>query len=162
MNDAVLHHEDVREKSLVKGMLAGLIGGLAATAAKTLAERFYPPRTHGEPEPTEMLAEKIAGHPLSGTQKVVAAETIHWGFGALTGAAYGGLAEYFPAATSKEGASYGIALASLTHGSALPALGLSAPPEDQTTREQTTEAATHIVYGMVTETVRSFVRKMLG
>ncbi len=149
------------ERSLAKGMFAGLIGGLVATAAKSVGERFFPPRTHGEPEPTEVLAEKVAGHSLAPTQKSAAAESIHWGFGALTGAAYGGLAEYFPQATQKEGASFGLALATLTHGNALPALGLSADPEHQTTREHTSEMATHVLYGVVTEVVRSSVRRFL-
>lgn len=149
-------------KSLAKGVLAGLVGGLVATAVKTLAERIYPPRTHGEPEPPAVLAEKIAGHPLHGTEKTMAVEAIHWGFGALTGAAYGALAEYYPAATAKDGASFGLALATLTHETALPALGLAAEPEQQSTREHTSEMATHVVYGMTTETVRRFVRKILG
>jgi putative membrane protein len=151
----------VQEKSLAKGLLAGLIGGLVATAAKSIGEKFYPPRTHGEPEPPEVLAEKIAGHELSGPAKAIAAETIHWGFGAGVGAAYGALAEYFPAATAKDGASFGIALATLTHEGALPAMGLSAPPEEQTTREHTSEVATHVLFGIVTEMVRRYVRKML-
>ena len=160
-----MQDEPVLEKSLVKGMLAGLIGGLAATAAKTIAEKFYPPRTHGEPEPPAVLAEKISdrvGHRLSATEKAVAVETIHWGFGALTGVAYGALAEYFPAATAKDGASFGLVLATLTHETALPAMGLSAEPEEQTVRERTSEMATHVVYGLMTETVRRFVRKRLG
>jgi putative membrane protein len=153
------------ERSLVKGMLAGLIGGLVATAAKTIAERVYPPRTHGEAEPPATLAERISGglgHHLTTGERTVAVGTIHWGFGALTGAAYGGLAEYFPAATAKDGASFGLALAGLTHETALPAMGLSAAPEEQTTRERTSEMATHVVYGLMTETVRRFVRKRLG
>jgi putative membrane protein len=149
-------------RSLAKGLLAGLIGGLVATAAKTLAERIYPPRTHAEPEPPEVLAEKVAGHELARTQKEVATEAIHWGFGALTGAAYGALVEYYPAATAKDGAGFGMALSSLTHGSMLPAMGLGAAPEEQTTRERTSEMTTHVVYGVVTETVRRVVRKMLG
>jgi putative membrane protein len=149
-------------RSLAKGLLAGLIGGLVATAAKLVAERMYPPRTHGEPEPPEVLAEKIAGRELAVREKTAAAESIHWGFGALAGAAYGGVVEYFPAATSKDGAAFGMALSSLTHGTALPAMGLSAAPEDQTARERTSEVATHVVYGVVTETVRRVVRKMLG
>lgn len=148
-------------KSLLKGMVAGLIGGLVATAAKSIAERVYPPRTHGEPEPPSVLAEKLAGHELTADQKVVAAETIHWGFGALTGAAYGALAEFYPAATAKDGAGFGMALASLTHEGALPAMGLSAPPEQQTTRERTSEMASHAIFGVVTETVRRVVRKVL-
>lgn len=153
--------EPMPEKSLLKGAIAGLIGGLVATAAKSLAEKVYPPRTHGEPEPPAVLAEKVAGHSLAETPKTIAAETIHWSFGALTGAAYGALAEFYPAATAKEGASFGLTLASLTHGSALPAMGLSAEPQQQTTREHTSEIATHIIYGLVTETVRSIVRKLL-
>jgi putative membrane protein len=161
MNDTDELEETTYGRSLAKGLLAGLIGGLVATAAKTLAERIYPPRTHGEPEPPDLLAEKLVGHELAGTEKEVATEAIHWGFGALTGAAYGALAEYYPAATAKDGAGFGMALSSLTHGTMLPAMGLSAEPEEQTTRERTSELATHVVYGVVTETVRRVVRKML-
>ena len=157
----VSYEVEVTQRSLWKGLLAGLVGGLVATAAKSLAEKVYPPRTHGEPEPPEALAEKIAGHPLGEETKEVAAETIHWAFGALTGAAYGALAEFYPKATAKEGATFGLALMSLTHESALPAMGLAAPPEEQTTREHTSEAASHLLYGTVTERVRSMVRKAL-
>jgi putative membrane protein len=160
-NELALPTHETKQQRLLKGLLAGLIAGLVATAAKTLAERFYPPRTHGEPEPPDVLAEKLAGHALHGTEKAVASEAIHWGFGALTGAAYGALAEFYPAATSKEGASFGLALMQLTHESALPALDLAAAPEDQTLREKSSEAATHVLYGVVTEKVRSVVRKLL-
>ena len=152
----------IRPKSLAKGILAGLIGGLIATAAKTVAEKAYPPRTHGEPEPPELLAEKIAGHELTLVRKKAASEAIHWGFGAATGAAYGALAEYLPTVTSKDGASFGMALVTLTHQGALPMMGLAARPGEQTTREKTSEMTSHIVYGVVTETVRRLVRRMLG
>jgi putative membrane protein len=155
--------EDMKmERSLMKGLVAGLIAGLAATAAKSLAERIYPPRIHGEPEPPAVLAEKIAGHELHGEAKTVAVEAIHWGFGAAAGAAYGVLAEYYPAATAKEGASFGLALMALTHEGALPAMGLSEPPEEQSSREHSSEAATHLLFGVVAERVRSLVRGMLG
>ena len=157
----VSYEMDSKQKRLLKGLLAGLIAGLAATAAKTLAERFYPPRTHGEPEPAEVLAEELAGHELDAGTKEIAGEAIQWGFGALTGAAYGALAEFYPAAADKEGATFGLALMTLTHGKALPAMGLAAAPEDQTLREQTSEAASHVLYGVVAERVRSMVRKML-
>ena len=149
------------QQRLLKGLLAGLIAGLVATAAKTLVERFYPPRTHGEPEPSDLLAERIAGHPLDDRTKEIAGEAIQWGFGALTGAAYGALAEFYPQATAKEGATFGMALNTLTHEKALPALGLAAEAEDQTFREKSSEAASHVLYGVVTEKVRSVVRKLL-
>jgi putative membrane protein len=147
--------------SLWKGLVAGLIAGVAATAAKTIAEKFYPPRIHGEPEPPEVLSERIAGHPLDDSTRFVASESIHWGFGAAAGAFYGALAEFYPAVTSKEGANFGLTLMALTHTSALPAMGLSAPTEQQSEREQTSEAATHLIYGVVAERVRSIVRNML-
>jgi putative membrane protein len=151
----------MQKRSLAKGLLAGLIGGVVATAAKTLAEKLYPPRIHGEPEPPVVLAEKIAGHELSPVEKRTAAETIHWGLGAATGAVYGAVAEYFPAATDKDGAGFGMVLATLTHEGALPAMGLSAAPEEQTAREHTSEMATHVIFGVVTESVRRFVRARL-
>ena len=150
-----------RKPDLWKGLLAGLVGGLVATAVKTAAERMYPPRTHGEPEPPEVLAEKLAGHSLDAPTEAVASEAIHWGFGAVAGAAYGALAEFYPAATAKEGATFGLTLMALTHDTALPAMGLGAPPEEQTAREHTSEAATHALYGVVTEKVRSWVRGFL-
>jgi putative membrane protein len=147
--------------SLWKGLVAGLAAGVAATAAKTLAEKLYSPRIHGEPEPPELLAERIAGHPLDDTTKLVAAQSIHWGFGAAAGAFYGALAEFYPAATSKAGASFGLALMALTHEGVLPAIGLDAPTEQQSEREQTSEAATHLIFGVVAERVRSIVRDIL-
>jgi putative membrane protein len=155
--------EEIRmERSLAKGLLAGLIAGLVATAAKSLAEKYYPPRIHGEPEPPEVLAEKIAGHSLRGETKTVATEAIHWGFGAATGAAYGALAEFYPAVTAKEGATFGLTLMALTHETTLPAMGLSEKVDEQSPREQTSEAATHLIYGLVAERVRSLVRGLLG
>ena len=148
-------------RRLAKGLLAGLVAGLAATAVKRLAEKYYPPRVHGEPEPREVLAERLAGHELDEDTREVAGETIQWTFGALTGAAYGALAEFYPAATAKEGASFGIALMSLTHEGALPAMGLEAAPEDQSMREKTSGAASHVLYGVVAEKVRGWVRPLL-
>lgn len=149
------------ERVLWKGLVAGLVAGAVATAAKMVAEKFYPPRVHGEPEPPEVLAEKIAGHELAPATKKAAGEAIHWSFGLAAGAAYGAAAEYFPAATAKEGASFGLVLMGLTHESALPAMGLDAPAEEQSTREHTSEAASHILFGVVAERVRSFVRGRL-
>jgi putative membrane protein len=150
------------ERSLWKGLAAGVVAGLVATAAKSVAERFYPPRVHGEPEPPEALAEKIAGHHLDRKTRHAAGEAIHWGFGMAAGAAYGAAAEYFPAAKAKEGASFGLVLMALTHESALPAMGIGAAAEDQSEREHTSEAATHILFGVVAERVRGFVRGLLG
>ena len=52
-------------------------------------------------------------------------------------------------------------LMALTHEGALPALGLSAEPADQTKREKSSEMVTHVVFGLVAETVRRFVRSRI-
>ncbi len=148
-------------RSLAKGLVAGLVAGLAATAAKSFAEMMFPPRVHGEPDPTEVLAEKVAGHALDRETKTKAGKAIHWGFGAAAGAAYGALAEYYPAATDKEGATFGLALMTLTEETALPAMGVTEAVEEHTARERTSEATSHLVYGLVAERVRSFVRSLL-
>jgi putative membrane protein len=150
----------VRQRSLMKGLVAGLIGGLVGTVAKTFAERLFPPRTHAEPEPAAVLAERATGHGLA-LKQTLATEGIHWGFGAAAGAAYGALVEFFPAASAKEGASFGIALETLTHEGALPALGLAMEPEQMSTRERASEMTSHVVYGVATEMVRGTVRAWL-
>lgn len=149
------------KKSLWKGLLAGAIAGAVATVAKTLAEKYYPPRVHGEPEPSDVLVEKLAGHSLDSKSKAVASGALHWGFGVAAGAAYGALAEFYPAASSRGGATFGLTLLTLTHETALPALGLEASLEDQTPREHASEAATHVVYGVVAERVRRLARRVL-
>jgi putative membrane protein len=154
--------ETKTQRSLAKGLVAGLIAGLAATAAKTAAEMLFPPRVHGEQNPAEVLAEKVAGHELDRETKTNAGKAIHWGFGAAAGAAYGALAEFYPAATAKKGATFGLTLMALTEETALPAMEVAEPAEDQTPRERTSEATSHLVYGLVAERVRSFVRGLLG
>lgn len=151
----------MKRSSVVKGLLAGLIGGLAGTFAKNVVERIYPPRSARKEDPTEVLVDKVSGSTLTNHQEETAAEAIHWGFGAAAGAAYGGLVEYYPAASARNGAAFGIALMGLTHESSLPALGLSAAPEELSAHEQSSEAVSHVVYGVATETVRSLVRKLL-
>lgn len=149
------------QRSLWKGLAAGALAGIAATAAKSVAEKFYPPRVHGEAEPPAVLAEKLAGGSLNASSKIAATEAIHWGFGTAAGAFYGVLVEFYPAASAKGGASFGLALMTLTHEAALPSLHLSEPANEQSPREHTSEAASHLLYGVVTERVRSVVRGLL-
>jgi len=150
-----------RKKSLAKGLIAGLAGGLAGTAAKMFAERIFSARLQGEPEPVKRLSQGFAGHELALPQKAAAAERIPWALGGAAGAVYGGLAEFYPAATAKRGANFGLVLATLTEEGALQGLGLAAEAEGQTMRGRTSEMTSYAVYGVVTEAVRRLVRWML-
>jgi putative membrane protein len=133
-------------KSLARGLLAGLVGGLAGAVAMTLAERLIPQPAPSEPESPD---------------RAVAVETVRWGFGAAVGAAYGVVAEFYPSATAKEGASFGMALEALSHEGALPALGFLMKPQQNTAQGFASGITSHVVYGVTTEVVRGFIRKRL-
>jgi putative membrane protein len=152
-----------KHKSLAKGLIAGLIAGLAATAAKTLAERIFPPQPKLCPEPPVPATERMMGETQAALAKARQSEAFRWGLGASAGAAYGAVAEFYPEATARHGASFGLALEALNHEAALPALGLAAEPESgtQTTREHTSEITSYVVYGVTAELVRRLVRRWL-
>jgi putative membrane protein len=141
-----------RKKSLAKGIAAGLIAGLAGAAAKMLAERIFPRHAH-EAGPTQ-----LDGHSLAVIEKP---DKVQWALGSAAGAVYGGLAEYYPAATARNGASFGLVLATLTEEGALQGVGIEPDPEDDSVRGRTSEMTSYAVYGIVTETVRRFLRRFL-
>jgi putative membrane protein len=131
-----------KPRSLAKGLIAGLIGGVAGTVAMAIAERIFLASAQDETEP--------------GTKHT--ADGIRWGFGAAVGAAYGAVAEFYPAATTNDGASFGVTLEALAHQGMLPAVGLLTK---KSAADGATEMTAHLVYGVATETVRGFVRKRL-
>ena len=145
-----------RERSLAKGIAAGLVAGLVGVVAKTLAERMFPPRAPSEPQPADASLAKRAEAAVA-----TPGSSIPWQFGAITGAAYGALAEFYPAATAKEGAAFGMAVETLTHEEPLPALGISLPVGSESTRERISEMTSHVVFGLTVEFVRRTIRKIL-
>ncbi len=150
-----------KRKSLARGLIAGLIAGLAATAAKSLAERIFPPQPNHPPEQQGPAAEHTMGETQAALAKARQSEAFRWGLGATVGAAYGAVAEFYPEATARHGASFGLALEALGHEAAQPALGLAAQPEDQTARERGSEITSYVVYGVTAELVRRLVRRWL-
>jgi putative membrane protein len=144
---------------IAKGLLAGLIGGVAGSAAKLIGEAIYPPRTLGQEAPPALFVEKILGQPLSKSQQTLASQGFHWTFGPGLGAAYGVAAEFVPQVTALYGVAFGWAVLVGTHESVLPVLGLVEPPLQQPLQEQTSEIATHALYGFVTELVRRFLMR---
>ncbi|MBS1822634.1 MAG: DUF1440 domain-containing protein [Acidobacteria bacterium] len=150
-----------RKRSFAKGAVAGLVGGIVAVAAKNAAERLYPPRSKRESQPPTLVARKGAGTGLAIKGKSPAQQTLHFGLGAAAGAAYGAAVEVYPAATSKQGASFGMALIAINQDHTLPILGRFAKAEPQTKREHTSELVSFVVFGVVTETVRRVVRRLI-
>ena len=147
------------QRLIAKGLLAGAIGGLAGSAAKLAGELIDPPRSEGQEPPPAVLAEKLAGHPLSKHQQTIATQAFHWTFGAGIGAVYGVAAEVAPIVTLAFGVAFGEVVLLLTHESTLPLLGLDRPPAQQPLREHTSEALTHAMYGAGTEAVRRWLMR---
>jgi len=141
-----------------RGALAGLMGGIAGSAAKLLVEQIIPPREEWKAAPPGLLAEKVAGHPLVKTDRGVAKRGIHWSFVPLIGAAYGAAVEYEPELTVRHGAAFGLGLTGISHKHLLPLLGMPAPADEEPRQERFREVASHVVYGVVTETVRKMIR----
>jgi putative membrane protein len=129
-----------KPKSLAKGLLAGLVGGLVGTVAMTLAERLLP------------------AHNWKASDADTKSDGVRWAFGAAVGAAYGAVAEFYPAATAREGITFGMAVGALSEEGVLPAIGVIAKPS---ARDRAAEITSHVVYGVATEVVRGFVRKRL-
>ncbi|MBW4039157.1 MAG: DUF1440 domain-containing protein [Acidobacteria bacterium] len=150
------------ERSLAKGILAGMIAGLVATAAKAVAEKMYGPRGVRESERPTMMEDASSPYrgEEAGREKSAFAEA-NWGFGLAAGAAYGALAEFYPAAAAGGGKTFGLAMMTLTHESGLPSGEVNEAFDDEPSREATSEAASHLLFGTVAEQVRSYVRGIL-
>jgi putative membrane protein len=160
-----------KRSSLVRGLIAGFIGGVAGTAASIFAERIFPPQP--KPAPPNLAAGRESADAPAPLAKAMQSDAFRWGLGAVTGAAYGAVAEFYPEATVRLGAGFGLALEEL-NGEAAPVPGRASQSptpvqpaqsdvqiQPQTASERTRETATYLVYGVTTELVRRLVRRWL-
>ena len=114
-------------KTLARAALLGAVASIPASKVKAISERqlqraaetVWPPNEaekqlvgadptgHLENMPPAVIADRVArrlGHgPLDTTTKLRIQNAIHYTFGALSGSAYGALADAFPAATAGMG-----------------------------------------------------------
>ncbi len=153
-----------------RGVALGITGGLAGswlmnqsqTALGKLMESAKPAANQPEPpqsEPAtvltaEKIAESVTGSPLPESKKKSAEPIVHYAFGALVGALYGGLASKAPLITLGAGTLYGAAVWLLADEIAVPAFGLSGPPKKYPLSKHLQALAAHLVYGLTAEGVR--------
>jgi putative membrane protein len=176
-------------KGTVAGMIGGLAGAwamnrfqagvksLSACCAPTENSDSQSESGQGAPHPksessrsqdaatTVKLAEAISrtvfDHPLSRSEKKVAAPMVHYGYGAMAGGVYGAVAEAAPIVTECAGAGYGTVLWLLGDEVAVPMLGLSKSPQKYPVSTHLSAAASHVVYGLALEFTRRMVLKAL-
>jgi putative membrane protein len=170
------------ERHPIRGIIAGIAGGLVASwvmnefisgPGKQLTKAVQTPEEHqqqgqhsDEPDATMKVADAISvtatgGQHLTYEQEQKSGPVVHYVFGALAGALYGGLAEYSSFTRSGFGTTFGSALFAGGDLLAVPAFHLSPPLKDQPAAGFATPFAAHIVYGVTTEAVRRLVRKFL-
>ena len=175
-------------RSLFLGVIAGATGGLAAAwvmnqfiagPGKDLTRAVQDEQhnqadeqaqdeseSNPKPDATMKAADSIVnvvtgGQHLSWEGKQKGGPIVHYAFGAVMGAVYGGLAEYSNKVTSGFGTSFGGVLFGGADLLAVPVLGLSPMPTKDSAPALVTPFAAHVVYGVTTELVRRIVRAIL-
>ena len=179
-----------RQKHVVRGILAGAGAGLAASWAmnafmagpgeklheslETIEERRQERRHQREQaesgEPKEdatmkaadaLVATATGGQHLSMEGRQKGGPVVHYTFGALLGAMYGGLAEYSQSVRKGFGTAFGSAVFAGADLVAVPAFKLSPPVSEFPARSLATPFAAHLVYGTTTELLRRILRAVL-
>jgi putative membrane protein len=120
-------------------------------------------------QPKEDATMKVAdavvnlttGQHFSREQKEKAGPVVHYAFGGLMGALYGGASEYWPSARAGFGTTFASALFTGADVIAVPVLQLGLPPDEQPGSALATPFSAHLVYGFATELVRRLVRSAI-
>ncbi len=180
------YETEVTAGEVFKGAVAGAVGGLAAAwimnryhqlsakLGKKMGEMIYTEeKERGQPSQQQAedqtataqvasaVSRQVLDRELTPSERKIAGPMVHYGYGTLMGALYGGLAEVVPAVTAGSGLAYGTALWAGGDEIALPALGLSEPPTETPVLVHADALVAHFVYGMTTEAIRYGVRRAL-
>ncbi len=155
------------------GVIGGLVGSVVLKAAILGARKLRegktttgtPPADFDTRGPAHQVGElafhKMTGRSLTPQQRIVAGEIVHYAFGAVTGAIYGGVAEYYEWSTWGEGLLFGTAVFVAADETSMPALGFVPKPWEETPAQQLEKLAVHLACGLGTEWGRQLARKLL-
>jgi hypothetical protein len=105
-----------------------------------------------------IVANVTGGRHLTREGKEAGGPIVHYAFGALIGAIYGGVAEYAPRISAGAGTSFGTALFAGADLYAVPALGLGQSSAGQPAAKLASPFIAHLVYGLTTDLVRRALR----
>jgi putative membrane protein len=148
-----------------RGLISGFLGGLAGTAVKSLAEKFLPVRKidqrSAQIKIVDNLSTQILGSPISIDHEGLAEQLVSFPIGASIGAAYGYGKKDKDEFQLIDGAMLGATTWVSTHETSLPLLGLESKPKNIPIRLQANELFAHVLFGITTELVRSFVNERL-
>lgn len=165
----------------MRGAIAGAVGGAAGSYTMELFQTWWndlekrnapkPPAQAGaadknEEEPAtvkvaDRAAKKVLDTGVPEELKPAAGEAVHYAMGATTGAIYGFVAEILPPARAFNGMLMGAIVWWTADNMAVPAQKLGKKPEQVPPSMHAYALASHLVYGVTTELVRSVVRLLL-
>ena len=118
-----------------------------------------------EDDATERLANAVSvnvfGRALAEREKEAAGTAFHYAMGLASGALYGALAEFVPAAKSGAGLPFGVAVWVVADEGLVPAAGLSKSAGEYPLSIHAYSVASHLVFGLAAEAVRRAVRAAL-
>lgn len=161
-------------KGASAGALGGFVGGIAMLAFGTLFDKAFDRGTSRRNRPRKFLptadqeldgtavlalaAGRAVRNDLKGSSLVNTARAMHFLFAAGLGATYGALAEVTPAVTLGHGTAFA-AFEELTGNEWLmPRIGFLRPVQHYPIHERVHSLGSHLLWGIVTEIVRSRLR----
>ncbi|WP_235037739.1 MULTISPECIES: DUF1440 domain-containing protein [unclassified Novosphingobium] len=129
---------------------------------QSLVTPLFQPSGSAGPPATELAADsmslRVVGKRLGKEDRQAGGTAVHYVVGTMTGALYGALAEVRPGVTRWHGFALGLAAATLVDQIAVPLSGLAKPPWRYTLRTHFYGYASHLVFGLATESLRKFLR----
>jgi hypothetical protein len=109
----------------------------------------------------QRLSRKLFEHELTQPEKQVAGPAVHYAYGSMMGALYGGLSELLPVTSAGLGLPFGFALWLLGDEIAVPALGLGKHPKEYSPEVHADALAAHFMYGATTDLLRRVLRHVV-
>jgi hypothetical protein len=167
-------------RNVWKGLAAGVVGGVVASWTMDRFQYWWlsfsggderelqqaPSEEGNQEEPATVktasaISEGLFAHSLTAREKEIAGPIVHYAVGTSAGAVYGLAAEYEPDLTNLAGIPFGATFWIVVDEGALPLLGLAKAPTAYPISTHAYALASHLVFGLTAEVVRSTVRRAL-
>lgn len=165
MNQDTFFQRNSFASSTSRGLIAGFLGGLAGTAVKSIIEQFLPVRKieqqSAQIKIVDDLSIQITGSPISKEHEILAEQLVNFPIGSSIGAAYGYGKKDKDEFRLTDGVLLGASTWFTTHETSLPMLGLESKPKNIPIKMQANELFAHVLFGITTELVRSYVNERL-
>ena len=107
------------------------------------------------------VSRNLFEHELTDEEKKIAGPAVHYAYGSLVGAMYGGLAELLPITGAGFGLPFATMLWLLGDEIAVPALGLGKGPTETPVDKHADALAAHLMYGLTTDVLRRVVKHVI-